>query len=305
MKCYKSFLLLLLLSVGLTACSDDGYWTEYKPGINNEYGTEISLMQDEISVVVPADQTVFPVQLRRSNADARLEIPVDIYYYSETFDPEDIDSSRVFVIVDDEALTVDEQIIFEEGYADGYLKINLSDDMEIGSEYNVEINIPKTLVSASNLPLNDDDVKCIVCEVCIVKDYTWEAAGSCLWTSDLLEATGRVEIQKAKEANGLYRAMSPWAALDPEEVSGSYPFEFYLDEDFNASTIPHVWNDFGLTYSNSYGNLALLYHPAYGANFYNEGPEFHIEGAYGLTEGYIYDVGAHESFVWDDGYPGE
>ncbi|MBQ7634540.1 MAG: hypothetical protein IJS89_03100 [Bacteroidaceae bacterium] len=277
MKLYKSILFAAMLTT-LAACSDDGYWDAYVPGADGTGSSvEFSFTQNMVSVtLLPSDQPEVRIQIVRSTTKGDIELPVAAML--------------------DEGLSGPEVVKFEDGSSTADYVITVSDDVIIGEEYNGVIAFAEEATSVTGINM---------CEVTIKKDYTWVDAGSCLWTSDLLGGTGRVRIEKAQEAEGLYRAVSPWAAIDPEEVSGNYPFEFTLDEDYNAATIPNMWTDFGLLYSSTYGNLALLYHPSYGAAFYNNGNEFHIEGAYGLTAGYIYSQGASETFVWDENYPGE
>ena len=279
MKLYKSILSMALLVVAMvfTSCNEDGYWDPY-----TEDGTKYSFAQSSSSFSYLASDAVsqLEIQVFRSTTKGASTVPVVF------------ESSA-------DILSGAESVFFADGSNVGTYVVTINGEITIGATYNANLTIAEEVVSPSGNA---------VCAVSLIKDYTWESAGSCVMTSYWAGVRAKINIQKAAEYEGnLYRLVSPYYYLEPSYCPNpGYHLQFELDANNQPLGMPRFQNIGEKSSKGGNWNLFWDANGAYGSSFTRDGDVFTIKGVwcYGdASMGYsLYDY-ATEIFQWTEGCP--
>lgn len=280
MKFNKSMIFMAMLAVTsmFASCSEGQYWDEYtEEGATYSFNSVSSSLSYKPADTVPSEVTVTVI---RKDAGAAETLPVTVE-------------------ISGTALSAPAEVSFEAGKASAEYVISVG-EIATGTTHTAKISFDKELVSVSGNSSYTLTMK---------KDYTWEAAGSCIMASDWAQTKAEVDIEKAKEYTGghLYRLVSPYYVLEPNYCpKPGYHVQFYLDESYEPAGLPRL-QDIGEASSKG-GNYHLFYFAdgSYGCAFTREGDVFTINAvwAYGPVDGsyglYTY---ATEMFKWTEGCP--
>lgn len=282
MKLYKSFMFSALAAVAAlaTSCSDEGYWDAYTPE-----GTEYSFAQASNSYkYLPTDEipAAYEVKVYRNNTNGQTVLPLVVDYNGSVFSTGD-------------------SVVFADGSNEAICTIEVNNPV-IGQTESITVAIDTTAQAFKVSPTGN-----IALTLSMSLDYTWEAAGSCLFASGWAGTDATLEIQKAKEyAGNLYRIVSPYYVLEPDYCPNpGYHIQFYLDENNEPLDLPKFQN---IGEAASAGGWWTLYYSAAAeyCSFTREGTVFTINGAWATGDadmGYsLYDY-ATEVFDWNEGCP--
>lgn len=282
MKLYKSFLFtaLAVTAALATGCSDEAQWDAFP----QESAYSFAQASNNYSYV-PTDEipSSFEVKVYRSNTNGQVVLPLVVDY-----------SGNV--------LSTGDSVVFENGNNEATCVIEVENPV-VGQTETMTIAIDTTAQAYVTSPTGNMSLS-----FNFTLDYTWVAAGSCLFTSGWAGTEATLEIQKASEyAGNLYRIMSPYYVLEPDYCPNpGYHLQFELDENYEPLTMPKFQNigeeSNGGGYWTFYYNAAAEY-----CAFLREGTVFYLYGAWAYGDaslGYnLYDYAA-EKFDWNDGYPG-
>lgn len=281
MKFNKSmiFMAMLAITAMFASCSEGEYWDGY-----TEEGAKYSFNSSSSSYnYKPADTAVSEVTITvvRKEAGAAETLPLTVETSSDV-------------------LSAPAEVTFEAGQASAAYTIAVG-EIPTGTTHTATVSFDSELASVSGISSYTLTIK---------RDYTWEAAGSCIMTSYWAGVRDEISIEKAKEYTGgyLYRLVSPYYVLEPNYCpKPGYHVQFYLDENYEPAGLPRI-QDIGE--ASSYGgnyNLFYFADGSYNCAFTREGNVFTINAvwAYGPVDGSygLYDY-ATEIFEWTDGYPG-
>lgn len=284
----KLYMALAAASLGLAACSTDGYWDEAPESLTGGYSFLQSKLSASSTLSEPMSRVA--VTLTRSNTSGDFTLPV-------TFES-------------DGDLIGEEAVTFKNGESTATYYVNIG-EVEVGVEYACTLNISKDMTSAAG---NQQMV------LMYMLDYTWEAAGSAQfyssWSGSIsggLKGNGAtVQIQKAKETEGLYRLVSPYyysetemGATGVELVEGCH-IKFQVDPETGELTgIPAGFHQMGESDSD-YGDYYFFFSSYYDfCYFYNQDNFYVVNGAiaYEGEDGYSLYTYETFAFIWNGNYP--
>lgn len=280
-KC--SVILLASCGIMLSACDTDNEGTLYTPA-----NAGVSLDISAISMLLPIEQAGTDVNVRVIRANKK---------GAYTF--------KYAVEISDETIFSDVtngQVAFADNEGTANIQIK-GENLQIGKEYTIVVKAD-TITGKADLSAFSPVLET---KVTVMRDYTWENAGTVSLTSALVGGPADIAIEKAKEYDGnLYRLVSPFNVLDPEETTKGYHIQFILDANYDALSIPTKFQDTGL-YASGMGEFYLGWFSdgSYGSSFTNENKVYIIKGVYAYDEGgtmSLYDY-ATETFEWTKGYP--
>lgn len=301
MKILKHTLLAVAAVSMLTACNDDGYWSQYNTpeeyyAFPNDY-VETSFDGSN----VPA---TYDVVVLRSEAGDEVTVPV----------------SAVF---SDNAISGPSSITFAKGSREAIYSISINSSIAPG-EYEAQLELPyvETTYGKSDVDETSDLYRPnaipvegnTVCSVVIIRDYTFSiAAGSAqvqsLWWMEN-ETPVTVEIQKASDYAGpgqLFRLYSLYHKLGDPNDGKDNSFQFYVDDSGAALALPSMQ----LT-EIPYGSYTLgwAYRPTAAGNrsmFVSDGNAYMaVVQLAGFSDGSLAGYfGAYEQLYWEwtEGYP--
>lgn len=280
MKLYK-ILFAMIASVALFAsCGSEEYWEAYTPNDTALYSFDQSKATHTFTAANLAESV--SVTLTRADASKEVKLPIT----------SDFSSAALSAAQD--------YVVFAQGsHTASYVITIQKDSFPIGQSEVAKLYLPKGHTSASG----KDSIW-----VTVSVDYTWQPAGSCLFTSEWVENEEpiRVQIEKAAEGENLYRLVNLYQTLSPEAVTEEgYHILFTLDNDHNALALAPNYQLTGEKSDN--GDIGIYCnpaHPRYGAlcEFTNDDNEFILKCLF--TAGGTPRWKKTESFVWDQGYPG-
>lgn len=280
MKFNKSMIFMAMLAVTsmFASCSEGQYWDEYtEEGATYSFNSASSSLSYKPSDTVPSEVTVTVV---RKDAGAAETLPVTVETSSDV-------------------LSAPAEVSFEAGKASAEYVISVG-EIATGTTHTATISFDKELVSVSGNSSYTLTMK---------KDYTWEAAGSCIMNSGWAGVQAKVNIEKAKEYTGghLYHLVSPYYVLEPSYCpEPGYHIQFYLDESYEPAGLPRIQNIGEEASAGGYWNLFWFADGSYGSSFTREGDVFTILGlwATGPVDGsYTPAYYATEAFKWTEGCP--
>jgi hypothetical protein len=289
MKLNKSFIFMAFAAatLGLAACSTDGYWDEAPESATAGYTFDQSAVTYSTSSSDPISQ--IPVVLSRSNSNGDYTLPITGKFC--------------------DGMGGDNSVIFKDGDRSTTYYVNVG-EVAVGVENQTTLYLSKDIVS----PAGNDSIV-----ISYTVEYAWIPAGSAQFYSawsgtiedDLVGDGVTVNIEKADGGNGLYRLMSPYyyseqGASGVKLTEGNH-INFYVDES-NGQLLGFTKSAFSMgEYDDDYGNFYFYYNSkanycsiqqydnlyiVYGAIAYDEG-------------GSSLSLGWYETmaFYWNVGYP--
>lgn len=274
-----------LLTVASFASCDDYEETADASPLSDGDGAAFNATSQSITIL-PTDDA-FVIELHRLKADGAATYGVEVL--------------QIDTLSNDELFcTPPASVSFAAGEKSTSISVPINKNCSLQQEYSLSLalqGVTENWYSSGSAEAS----------FAVTIDYTWLSAGSCTMTSGWAGASATVAIQKAKEANGLYRLVSPYYVLEPEYCKeAGYHIQFYLDEDYNAVKLAPVYQNIGE--DSSYGGWWWLTWSASSAacSFTNTGNVYSIAGfwAYGEAGAQSLADYASESFVWDNGFPG-
>lgn len=288
MKFNKLFIsLACIATMSFVACED--YEDDYMAGELSE-GIGLAFDAQTKSVKLLPSDTKFNVPLHRVNASSAASYNVKIVK---------VDSISAV----DPFCIVPSTVSFAAGESTKNLTVDLAEGCSLQTTYNLVL----ALEGEVDNPYTSGSIES---SVSVVIDYTWVSAGSVMMTSGWAGTSARINLQKAKENPNLYRLVSPFYVLEKDycDLGEGYHIQFYLDDDYNAVSLPLAQN---IGESSSKGGVWNLYYTTEGSfasycSFTNANNVYTISGiwAYGDESlGYSPYNTASESFVWDVNYP--
>lgn len=271
-KIYNLLLTAVALVSGLSlaACSDD---ETYTAGAESRGAYVYSAATSY--TFLPADAQTFTVNVGRTYSDGEktVELICDNDY-----------------IVD--AAT---QVTFHEGETSVAVPVTVS--LEIGQSEDFVFSVP----NGEGTVYGNDSLT-----ITVSRDYTWEDVGSAAFTDPIFEVEGTVIVQKAAEADNLYRFYAPYTTLFSQNgetvLPGEAHIQFTLDEDGTVDLTQRGFID--LETGTSLVGYSLYYVPSYYPDYcyiVNENGLISIVSLF--TNGTsLYGPGVFE-FDWNNGYP--
>lgn len=290
MKLYQSLALMGLALFGLASCSEEPDFKSYESVLDPKV-EQVAFEQTALTFrYTPADEIAdtVPFVLRRSNAAQAMSMKVEL----DSSDPSILSCS----------IEEDSTVVFKEGCLTDTVWVYFDKNKyAIGKEYTLDI----TLVEDSGR-VEASATSELSATVSFFVDYNWVSAGSCLLTTDWAEEgtpAVRVPIQKAAEADGLYRLVDWLAYVEPDYAAKGYHLQFVLDDDYNllglAGGMQYVGEDDGTDDIWAYYSTA---YPQY-CTVATDGNEYEFSCLFGTGNSLRWIVSVQ--FTWDQGWPGE
>lgn len=281
---------LAAVTLGLAACSTDGYWDEAPESARNGYTFDQAVLTCSSTMSDPWSE--IPVVLTRSTTDGDYTLPITGKF--------------------SDVLSGESSVTFKNGERTATYYVNIT-DATVGEDNTCILYISKDLVSAAG----KDSIK-----ITYTLEYTWIPAGTAQFYSawsgtidDEYNFVGdgtTVAVEKAKEGNGIYRLDSPY--YYSEKASGAsstleegHHINFYVDES-NGELLGLTKSLFSMgEHDSDYGNFYLYFNPrasycgidqydnlyiVYGAVAYDEDGD-------GLSLGWYETM----AFYWNVDYP--
>ena len=330
MKLTKIFLLgaLTVAGLGMSSCSDKGYWNEYSEKAAEVYSFGSSAynytftpttLQDTVTVALTRsdaskDETL---SLFASGDTAYLAAPESVTF------PAGKASVDVPVVIKNISIgdELELELTFQEVVGETEVKTVVAPEAymqngKIVDPKDIDPSQPVDTIEAETIEVGGDAIYNVETSaagtagtvVTVKLDYTWVSAGSaqCFsnWVGNYSDAVGiRVPIQKAQESTTLYRLESPYWYMEPDYADEGYHFTFHVNATaFQPASAFFYSGEFNSTYGTDY----FMYYPRY-MSVSRSGNEFSIAGYmlyYNATYTGLYSAGTeYFDFVWDDEYP--
>lgn len=279
MKLYKILFAVIASVAFLTSCGSDEYYDAYTPNDTARYSFERATLNETFTPTnIP---TSYSVTVLRAGTAGAVSIPVTAVFSTPAYSSEQTTLN----------------------FADGSNKATYTFTIDpakfaIGVDNTATLSLPAGYTSVAG----KSEVV-----VTLKANFTWVAAGSCLFTSEWVgNATPvRVQIEKAQEGTNLYRLTSLYYTLDqPNTSSADFHIQFTLDENGNAKALTPTVQAMGQEYNGA--AVSIYWDPVKYArycSFTNTGNAFTIKTIFALDGTPKYP--GTETFVWDEGYPGK
>ena len=199
----------VLAAVAFTSCSDEGYWEKADTQSVPTYSFAQSSQTYSLSAADALPQVV--VEVYRNNDEGNVTVPVSVTL-----------SDATVMSVDTAAVT------FEAGksVADFVITINES-VMKIGVNYTAELAFVADSVNFFEENHSISGNKSF--KLTFSKAYSWVAAGTALYTEDMVSTffgvenlTYEVAVEQAAENAGVIRLVNPYGAAYPYNAPGDY-----------------------------------------------------------------------------------
>lgn len=266
---------LMMMGLALTSCSEGKYWDEPSSLPDSALG----FAKPKDAVVIPADgkfPTSYDIQIARSDDHSDLTVPVvqgSVLSLSSSqlaqLQPDEYKVVReangvkdtvivkapaiVYTQKSPEITTSVTEVKFQKGQFTAPLKIDIDTTaVEPGYEYNLQLTVcePRNIdmsVASSSKSLDFKISQTVI--------LNWEPAGTALVSSSSLLAdaapvTVNVEVASnyPDKRLSLYRLVSPYHYLDPENVKEGYNIEFLCNKGSKrrASAAVEGWQQTGV-----------------------------------------------------------
>lgn len=209
MKLYKSLFMTVLAAVAFTSCSDEGYWE--KADLQSVPTYSFAQASNTYSLSGTDALPQVAVEVYRNNENGNVTVPVSVTL-----------SDSTVMSVDAAAVT------FEAGKSVAELIIKIDESkIQIGKNYIANLAfVPDSVdLFEENLSISGNSAF----KLTFSKAYSWTAAGTALYTEDMVgtffgveNVTYEVAVEKAIGNSAVIRLVDPYGAAYPYNAPGDY-----------------------------------------------------------------------------------
>ena len=216
MKLGKYILGLALVAAGLTSCDQENVGAIYEPTVAN-----ITFMNGSLSTLTDQTSIEVPVAISRSLTDGEYTAKVTLSDESEGVNLKS------------------EQVTFANGEGIAYATVVVT-GMEQGNEYKGTLTLSDADAATVNTEFGEQITTATVTVMC---DYNWVSAGTCTfydYTFGDGEVGENVKIEHGEGSN-VYRIISPYCIVYPEDGAPAHNITFSLNNDGSISMKEGDW----------------------------------------------------------------
>lgn len=208
MKLYKSLFLTAVAALAFTSCSDKGYWEAADTQSVPTYSFAQSSNTYSLSATDALPQVV--VEVYRNNEEGNVTVPISV------------------TLSDKNVMSADSVVSFEAGKSTADFVITIDESkIQIGKTYtaNLAFVVDSINFFDENLSISGNSSF----KLTFSKAYSWTAAGTVLYTEDMVgtffgveNLTYEVAIEQAVENPAVIRLVDPYGAAYPYNAPGDY-----------------------------------------------------------------------------------
>ena len=267
MKLGKYILGLALVAAGLTSCDQENISAIYEPSVAN-----ISFLTGEQSALTDKTSIEVPVAVGRAMTNGSYTATVTM---SDASEGVSLKSN---------------QVTFVDGEGMAYATVVIT-GMEQGYNYSCTLSLSDADKQTANTEFGEQITSTKVVVMC---DYNWIPAGTCTffdYTFGDGEVGENVPIQNGEGSN-VYRIISPYTYVYPDDGAPAHKITFYLNNDGSISMKEGDWFTlwgYGFYYDTAdWGNYCYVQQEG---NLYDVCHLLKVDGAVTYT--------AEFAFQWD------